>query len=190
MNQSQQFGTKKDYQRMQVLQEYELLLRGEVEPKLNDPFLEKEGVKTREQYVQYRQKQILSEIRLARQGFHHVFYTLEDMTTDELNKTIRLYRQGRGRVPTDIDDPVFKQWRDYLKEAESALYDELADRDQNPKSSADPIKEVTSQVEMEIEIELSLQRAMDEKLKTYPEEYHDLIRRKYRRAIDALRDKQ
>lgn len=142
-----------------------------------------------------------------RDYFEDIFHKLHLARAQAVKDTLRRYQRYLDELPTDFEDPSFVKHRGYYDKKktveppliqqrqflENAIYEmkeDLARREaeEKPKPPPSPADIISAQIQQQIEIEARLRERCEEDVRKYPDQ-EETIRRSYRKAIDALREK-
>jgi hypothetical protein len=142
-----------------------------------------------------------------RDFFEDIFHKLHLARPQAVKDTLRRYQRYLDELPTDFEDPSFVkhrvprdkektvepplvQQRRFLENAIYEMKEDLARREaeEKPKPPPSPADLISAQIQQQIEIEARLRERCEEDVRKYPDQ-EETIRRSYRKAIDALRDR-
>jgi hypothetical protein len=107
--------------------------------------------------------------------------------------TLRVLRSDLNTIPTFDNlpryDAPFTEERRFCQYAIGRIEEELKGRGVRvePPHPPDPVDAIAGQIRQQVELEARLRRQCEEDVKKYPDQ-EEIIRRSYRRAIDALRE--
>lgn len=142
--------------------------------------------------------------------YFYIFHRLEHVDTQELKDALRRYRKYIEELPGEFTDPVFVEHREdyfylddsgrpknayrgieppvvqqrhFLERAIEEMESALASRGEGLMQ----VNAVAAQIQQRILLEARLLQQCEEDVQHYPDQ-EEIIRRSYRKAIDALRE--
>lgn len=139
-----------------------------------------------------RKQRAIELIEIGSCYFPQNFLDLEEISINELKITIRAFNRYINDIPTDIDLPEYKipyiKWRKFLDTCIQEMECALTEKGGNHLSEAQQkAAHVASQVQVYLDAVRLLEDQCEEDVKNHPNQEAE-IRRRYRRAIDALKD--
>jgi hypothetical protein len=119
---------------------------------------------------------------------------LHQYSTTTLKRDLRMYNKWLAKLPSNLtvtaeEDQPFRYWRKFLEAFRDATTEELNERnDPAPLSPAEQqVAIIASQVQSYLDTVKLLEERCEQDIKQNPGEQAE-IRRRYRKAIDALKD--
>jgi hypothetical protein len=166
--------------------------------------------------IQEARDAVEEQQRGPRDGFEEVFHHLDRITTPVLKEGLRRYERYLDELPKSFVDPQFVKHRKRVIDIEntdaygrsgfnykpveppliqqrrfleSAIYEIKAalDSRQESQPKAPRADQIAEEISRKIEAEAKLRTQCEEDVRKYPDQ-EEMIRRTYRRAIDALRE--
>lgn len=180
---------------------------------------EAERIAALEKFIQEARDKVEEQQGHTREFFSATFHHLDKVSTQELKDGLRRYQRYLDGLPSEFSDPPFVehrkqvtvwdrdergtivsmnhskreyrkvdpplvQQRRFLGEAIYEMKEALASRGVEQS----PVEEITTHIQRQIEIEARLHQQCEDDVQKYPDQ-EESIRRSYRKAIDAFRDR-